>query len=151
MEQLPNQNLHALRNIDYLILTTDEFMEEAERLADIHRSQSNYNVFVTTPQKVYNEFSSGGQDITAIRDFVRRLYQSSDPGKQIQYLLLLGDASFDYKDRVGGNTNFVPTWQSINSLHTVLSIATDDFLDTWTTGKVEGLPICSILALAAFQ
>lgn len=136
--QLPNQNLHALRNIDYLILTTEEFRVEAERLADIHRNQSNFTVYVTTPQKVYNEFSSGGQDISAIRDFVRRLYQSSDPGKQIRYLLLFGDASFDYKDRIGGNTNFVPTWQSVNSLHTVLSIATDDFFGYLDDGEGGG-------------
>jgi hypothetical protein len=138
VEQLPNQNLHALRNIDYLILTTDEFMVEAERLANIHRNQSNFTVFVTTPQKVYNEFSSGGQDISAIRDFVRRLYQSSDPGKQIRYLLLFGDASFDYKDRIGGNTNFVPTWQSMSSLHTVWSIATDDFYGYLDDGEGGG-------------
>jgi len=138
VEQLPNQNLHALRNIDYLILTTEEFMAEAERLANIHRNQSNLTVYVTTPQKVYNEFSSGGQDIAAIRDFVRRLYMSSDPGKQIRYLLLFGDASFDYKDRIGGNTNFVPTWQSVNSLHTVLSIATDDFFGYLDDGEGGG-------------
>ncbi len=127
VEQVQNQNLHALRDIDYLIIVHPDFREQAERLADIHRTHQNMTVYVAEPQYIYNEFSSGGQDITAIRNFVRMLYEKSTPGKQIQYLLLFGGASFDYKDRITGNTNFVPTWQSDNSLHIVTSIATDDF------------------------
>lgn len=127
VEQVQNQNLHALRDIDYLIIAHPDFRDQAERLADTHRSHQNMTVYVTEPQYIYNEFSSGGQDISAIRNFVRMLYEQSTPGKQIQYLLLFGGASFDYKDRINGNTNFVPTWQSDNSLHIVTSIATDDF------------------------
>lgn len=140
--QVANQNLHSVRNIDYLIISPDEFIEEAERLANVHRNHSGMEVYVTTPKLIYNEFSSGGQDITAIRDFVRMLYQTSDPGRQIKYLLLFGDASFDYKDRIGGNTNFVPTWQTDLSLHIVLSIATDDYfgyLDDGEGGSASSL------------
>jgi len=125
--KVDNQNLHGLRNIDYVIISHSDFIEEANRLADFHRTRSGLNVFVTTPQPIYNEFSSGAQDITAIRDFMRMLYKDSSPGKQIRYLLLFGDASFDYKDILPGNSNYVPTWQSLPSLNIVSSIASDDY------------------------
>lgn len=127
VENIENQNLHAVTDIDYLIISHPDFLPEAERLAEIHRSTSNLVIFVTTPQKIYNEFSSGSQDITAIRDFARKLYTQSSPGRELRYLMLFGDGSFDYKDRIGGNSNFVPTWESIESLDLVGSIASDDY------------------------
>jgi len=125
--KVDNQNLHGLRNIDYLIISHPDFLTEAGRLADFHRTKSGLTVFVTTPELIYNEFSSGAQDVTAIRDFARMLYKDSSSGKQLRYLLLFGDASFDYKNILPGNSNFVPTWQSIPSLNIVSSIATDDY------------------------
>ncbi len=122
-----NQNLHGLRDVDYLIISHPDFLTQAEQLANIHRTQSSMNVYVTTPQLIYNEFSSGAQDITAIRDFARMLYTRSTPGRELKYLLMFGDASFDYKDKIEGNTNFVPTFQSVASLNLVNSIATDDY------------------------
>lgn len=110
-----NQNLHGLRDVDYLIISHPDFLTQAEQLANIHRTQSSMNVYVTTPQLIYNEFSSGAQDITAIRDFARMLYTRSTPGRELKYLLMFGDASFDYKDKIEGNTNFVPTFQSVAS------------------------------------
>src|SRR5690606_25723801 len=111
-EMVENQNLHALRDIDYLIITHPDFLDQAKWLAEIHREQNNLNVVITFPQKIYNEFSSGAKDITAIRDFNRMLYTESNPGKKLRYLLLLGDASFDYKNRAGSTVDFVPTWES---------------------------------------
>lgn len=121
-----NQNLHAIRNIDYLIISHPDFVGEANRLANLHR-QTGLKVFVTTPATIYNEFSSGGQDITAIRDFARMLYTESSAGSKLRYLLLFGDASFDYKDRLKPNTNYVPTFETIQSHNLVSSIATDDY------------------------
>lgn len=48
---------------------------------------------------VYNEFSSGAQDISAIRDMMRMFYEraGADATKMPRYLLLFGDASFDYR------------------------------------------------------
>jgi hypothetical protein len=122
-----NQNLHSVRDVDYLIVTHPDFLEEANRLADFHRQNSGLVVYVTIPQLIYNEFSSGSQDITAIRDFARMLFSESSPGRKLRYLLLFGDASFDYKDKLTGNTNYVPTYQTVASLNLVSSIATDDY------------------------
>ncbi len=135
VEKVSNQNLHAVKNIDYLIIAYKDFIQEAERLAQWHREKDNMNVVVTTPAKIYNEFSSGAQDITAIRDFIKRIYDNSDPGKRIKYLLLFGDASYDYKNRIPDNQNFVPCWESVNSLNTINSIATDDYYGYLDTGE----------------
>lgn len=127
VEKVANQNLHHLSNLDYLIITHIDFLDEANRLAAFHSENSGMATYVTTPEKIYNEFSSGSQDITAIRDFAKMLYDKSDPGKELKYLLLFGDASYDYKDHLPDNTNFVPCWESMESLNIVHSIATDDY------------------------
>jgi hypothetical protein len=44
-----------------------------------------------------------------------------------QYLLLFGDASFDYKDRTNNNTNLVPAYENNNSLDPLNSYTSDDF------------------------
>jgi hypothetical protein len=142
VEQVTNQNLHALKNIEYLIITHKDFLAEANRLAEFHETIDNLNSFVTVPELIYNEFSSGSQDITAIRDFVKMLYDNSDPGQEIKYLLLFGDASFDYKNRTADNTNFVPCWESMESMNIVRSVASDDYfgyLDDGegTSGRVD--------------
>ncbi len=141
VEQVENQNLHALKNIDFLIITHKDFIDEANRLAEFHRTEDGMTVHVTVPEKIYNEFSSGSQDITAIRDFVKMLYDHSDAGREIKYLLLFGDASFDYKDILTDNTNYVPCWESVESMNIVNSIASDDYfgyLDNSEGGNGSG-------------
>ena len=133
--EVQNQNLHAYKNIDYLIITHPDFLAEADSLARFHRSYGDLTVLVTTVDQVYNEFSSGGQDITAIRDFAKRLYDNSDPGNELKYLLLFGDASYDYKDIIPDNTNFVPCWESVKSLNIVSSIASDDYFGFLDDGE----------------
>ena len=135
VEEVPNQNLHGYRNIDYLIIAYPDFLVEADRLADFHRQHGNLDVLLVTVGQVYNEFSSGGQDITAIRDFAKMLYDDSDPGKELKYLLLFGDASYDYKDILPDNTNFVPCWESVKSLDIITSIATDDYFGFLDDGE----------------
>jgi hypothetical protein len=92
-------------------------------------------VEVVTPGQIYNEFSSGRQDVTALRDFIRFLYRQGDA---LRYVLLLGDASYDYKDRLAGNTNLVPTYESYQSLHPIFSFSSDDYFGFMDDGKGSG-------------
>ncbi len=126
VEKVKNQNLHSTGQCDMIIVSHPDFINQANRLANLHRNQDNYKVIVVTPQQIYNEFSSGAQDVAAIRDFAKMLYDRADTGKEPKYLLLFGDASYDYKNRLNENTNFVPTYESNNSLNTK-SFVTDDF------------------------
>jgi len=127
VETVPNQDIHGAGAIEYTIVSHPDFLDQANRLADFHRSFSNLNVLVVTPQMVYNEFSSGAQDITAIKDMMRMFYERAGEGNKPKYMLLFGDASYDYKDIKVENTNFVPTFESIASLHQINSYATDDY------------------------
>ena len=125
-----NQNLHGLKDIQYLLITKKEFMSQAQRLAAHHSANSGLSTQVVDLEQVYNEFGSGSKDITAIRDFVKFLYDNaSTPDAKIKYLCLLGDATYDYKDtgRTSNNNNIVPNYQAPESFSLVYSYATDDF------------------------
>lgn len=123
-----NQNLHNVNSKEYIIVSHPSFLSEANRLAQHHINKRGYKTMVVTPQEIYNEFSSGSQDISAIRDFVKMLYdRASNPNDMVNYLLLFGDASYDYKNRVANNTNFVPTYETLESVNKILSYPTDDF------------------------
>ena len=116
------------QDIDYLIISPTNLVSEAERLANFHRNYSNLNVKVVTLEKIYQEFSSGKQDIGAIRNLVKYVYfNASDDSKRVKYLNLFGDTSFDYKDRIPNNTNIVPVFHSLNSESLLSSTMTDDF------------------------
>jgi hypothetical protein len=116
------------QDIDYIIIANNNYISQAERLAHINRDQYSLNVKVVTLNEIYQEFSSGKQDVAAIRNMVQYVYQNaSEPSKRIKYLCLFGDASYDYKDRVSNNTNIVPTWNSAESFSLVSSFISDDF------------------------
>ena len=125
--QIHNQNLHASPNVDFLIVTYKGFKSEAERLAELRRNHDGLKVLVVTTDEIYNEFSSGKQDITAIRDYIKFVYDLGDESNKLQNVLLFGRGSFDYKDRIDNNTNFVPIYSSRNSLHPINSYSSDDY------------------------
>ena len=124
---IPNQNLHGLKDIDYVIVTRDFLMNSAEKLADYHR-QNGLRVEVVDLNEIYNEFSSGSPDLTAIRDFTKYLYDNATSNEnRIKYLCLFGDASYDYKDRINGNNNIVPVFEAFESFNLASSYVTDDY------------------------
>ena len=134
--KVDNQNLHGIRDVDFVILTYPDFMEHAERLQTLHnRLDPELNIYITTPEKIYNEFSCGAKDVSAIRDFCRMLYLDSTPGRKIKYLLLLGDCSYDYKNR-DGIFDFVPSYESVESLKPTETFVTDDYFGCMD--EVEG-------------
>ncbi len=125
VERIANQNLSALQNVDYLILTVPEMMGQAQRLASYHQTKNNYKVEIVDVNKVYNEFGSGSRDLTAIRDFVTKL---NTPAGSLKYVFILGDTSFDYKNRISNNSNIVSSYQSEHSSDFVGSFVTDDYI-----------------------
>ncbi|MDJ1498829.1 type IX secretion system sortase PorU [Cytophagaceae bacterium DM2B3-1] len=124
IRQVANQNIRASTTPELLIITHPDFYSEAQRLAAFRTSHDGLTTLLITPSQIYNEFSSGKQDISAIRDFIRSLYQQSI---NLKYVLLFGDASYDYKNRLTGNTNYIPVYESIQSLHPIYSYSSDDF------------------------
>ena len=123
-----NQNLRGTPSVDMVIVSHPDFLNSANRLADIHKAKSGLSCLVVTPVMIYNEFSGGKQDPAAIRDFMKYLYdRAATPSEMPRYLLLFGDGSYDNKARMPNNTNFIPTFQSEESLHPVFTFVTDDF------------------------
>lgn len=131
---ISNQNLHALgvqQPIDMVIVTHPRFYAEAMDLADFHTNHPVDPVYceVVTNQQVYNEFSSGMPDITAIKDLMRMLYDRAEGDEELmpKYLLLFGDGSYDNRSRSANNTNFILTYQSANSYSPTGSYVSDDY------------------------
>ncbi|MBT8279811.1 MAG: type IX secretion system sortase PorU [Bacteroidia bacterium] len=117
------------QNLDYLIVAREDMLDQAERLAQINRDVNGLMVKVIPLQQIYNEFSSGNQDVSAIRNLVRYIYDNvADPEDKIKYVCLFGDGSYDYKDRISNNTNVVPSWHSLNSFSLSSSFVSDDFI-----------------------
>lgn len=129
IQKISNQNIQQTQTPDLLILTIKNWHEQAERLAAFRRTNDGLTVAVVDIDQVYNEFSSGSPDPTAIRDFGRFLWQKN-PTK-LKYLLLFADASFDYKNIIqyaSIDTKLqIPTYESRESLNPVNSYASDDY------------------------
>ena len=117
------------QDVDYIIVTPKEFANQASRIAQLRKDKDDLNTKVVLDEDIYTEFSSGKQDISAIRNFVKYVYDNaSSPDKRLKYLLLLGNASIDYKDRLPGNNNIIPTFESLDSYSLRhVSTGSDDF------------------------
>ncbi len=126
VSKIENQDLASLKNVDYVILTQPSFFAQAQRLAAYHQSSANpfNNVLVIDVNKIYNEFSSGSKDITAIRDFITKL---NTPSGSLKYVFILGDTSYDFKNRIANNSDIIPSYQSENSSNLSSSYVTDDY------------------------
>jgi len=133
---VPNQNLHSLQNIDYVIVAPKIFNDAAKQLAQLHYNQNEYLSYcIATPDEIYNEFSSGVQDITAIRQFVRMLYNKAGTTPP-RYLLLYGTGSYLQKDRYDpSNTVLVPAYETYNSWSPLNSLTGDDFYGLLDNGE----------------
>ncbi len=125
--QVPNQDLHADEPVDLVIVTNPLFSAQAEQLAAFHRQHNGLTVRVVTSTQVFNEFSCGQGDPTAIRDYMKLVYDKATASSLPRYLLLFGDGSYDPKNRVPGNNNMIPTFQSLESLNSTKTFVTDDY------------------------
>jgi hypothetical protein len=125
---ITNQNIHNSTPVDYIIFTHSNFINAANNLAAFHTRHYKYKVAVINVQQVFNEFSSGIPDPTAIRDCIKMYYDKYKfAATSLKYVCFFGAASYDYKKRVANNTNFVPAFQTDNSLNPLASHTSDDF------------------------
>lgn len=124
--KISNQNLHGLEHAELLIITPRVFWNQAQALADFHVENDNMECVVVDVSEVYNEFSTGKTDPTAIRDMIRMLYLRSEG--QLKYVLLLGKGTHDYRNIKGVGNNFMPTYETRYSpCSEVASMCSDDY------------------------
>ena len=124
--KISNQNLHGLEDAEFLIITPRVFWEQAQALAAFHLERDGMACEVVDVSEIYNEFSSGRVDPTALRDMIRMLYLRSEG--HLKYVLLLGKGTHDYRNIKGINNNFVPTYENAyNPCSEVGSMCSDDY------------------------
>lgn len=151
--QVPRQNIKGnimtnaqgqFQDLDYLIITRSNYMSAANRLAQHRRDQDGLVVKTIAVENIYEEFNSGKQDIGAIRNLVKYVYDNaSSPDNRLKFLGIIGDASVDYKNRLQGNSNIVPTYQSPGSFSTTSSsFMSDDYFVMMDAdeGNLESVP-----------
>lgn len=129
-ERVTNQNLHALPYHDLVIVTAPAYFYEAQRLAEYRQTHDGLSAIVITPQQIYNEFSSGGQDATAIRLLMRKM--------KPRYLLLFGDGHYD--NQKINRQYMLPSYETDYALAETSSCTCDDyfgFIDEGEGGKTD--------------
>ncbi len=96
---------------DYVIISYRDFLPSAQQLA-AHRSAVNgLRTTVIDVEDIYDEFNYGVMNATSLKAFLQYAFNSW-PGSSPSYLLLLGDASWDYHGYMNSTIkkNFVPAY-----------------------------------------
>lgn len=129
-----NQNLHGLDAVDMVIVVpaSGKLTAQAERLADAHRLVDSLKVAVVRADMVYNEFSSGTPDATALRRFMKMLYDRGGADAAPRYLLLMGEGAWDNRMRIsdwaGRNPDdYLLCYESYNSTSHTHSYVMEDY------------------------
>lgn len=117
------QNLHAMPSKQMLIIYHPDFETQAQQLAEHRRTFSGLDVALVPVGQVYNEFSSGRVCPTAIRDFAKLIFERDGA---LQYLLLVGDGSFDGRNIYKFNDNFIPIYEK-DRHHEIFGYPADDY------------------------
>lgn len=124
-----NQNIHDWSEVEMVIVSSPLLKSYADQLAE-HRMEQGMNVQVVTPMEVYNEFSSGNPDVTAIKMMMKHLYDEAagNPDLAPKYLLMFGDGSYAGNKSVNAiNSYNVITYQSLNVTSPTDSYVSDDY------------------------
>jgi hypothetical protein len=92
---------------DLIIIAYKDFMTEAQTWANYRISQG-LSVKVVNVDEIYNEFNYGSLSSDSIESFLKYAYNNWNHAPQ--YVLLLGDSSYDSRNYQGaGFFNYVPT------------------------------------------
>lgn len=140
-EKVENSNLRGdLTGAVHVIISPKEFSVQAERLRNYRENNAPEKISskVVYVEDIFNEFGGGSKDPTAIRDFLKFAYDNwlISP----KYILLFGDGTYDYYNSEGKNNNFIPTYQTDESLYQITSYCTDDYY-VWVVGDDKFLDL----------
>lgn len=94
---------------DYIIISYGAFKDNLLALKKMYASKG-IKVEIVDVEDIYDEFNYGLESPHAIKDFLRYAYNKWQYPVPT-YVLLVGDATYDYRDYLGtGKMNFVPTY-----------------------------------------
>jgi len=127
-----NQDLLGMSGADMIIVAHPDLASEARRLASYHKTTDGISYSIVSQEQIFNEFSSGRPDVTAIRNYFRYMYVNN---KQFRYTLLFGDGSYDNRNLLADNT-IIGTYQSYKSLSST-DFVSDDYFGLLDEGEGE--------------
>lgn len=144
--EVAQQNLHADEPTDMVIVTPPSGLlnAEAERLAEAHRTHQGLKVRVVQADRIYNEFAGGSPDATAIRRYMKMLYDRAEtPAEAPRYLLLFGDCANDNRMQTPewagfSPHDFLPSYEANGNdsiVGTIYSYVTDDYFGLLDDGE----------------
>ncbi len=126
-----NSNLRGITDgAKFIIISHKNFLDASNRLKSYRENETKIPIstIVIDVEKIFNEFSCGIQDISAVRDFIKYAYDNWQI--KPEYFMFMGKGTFDYKNVEGFGDNYIPTWQTEESLKLIFgadSYCTDDF------------------------
>lgn len=140
IKALSSSTISGDREVNYIIITHEDFYNEANFLAN-YRRKGDFDVRVVKVGDIYDRFNHGIEDPQAIKDFLIFAYQNWG---MPSYVLFLGDATVDPHDYMGtGRENFIPTYffntSSLRSLSDnwfVCISGEDDVLPDYFAGRL---------------
>lgn len=107
IQNVPSTLATPAHNANLLIVTHKDWMTEANTWANYRRAQG-FSVEVLDVEDIYDEYSYGTMNTDGIRTFLQ--YAKNNWQTPPQYLFILGDANYDYRNFEGtGYHNYVPT------------------------------------------
>ncbi|MBI4726160.1 type IX secretion system sortase PorU [candidate division TA06 bacterium] len=146
IEPYASQNLRQkYLTVNYLVITADEFWPQVQALLNLHAGESRLQPMAAVKLSwIYNEFSFGLKDPSAIRKFLDHIYLNSN-GPNPKRCLLFGDGSYDYReiDKTWGRHNFIPTHQE-DGLRLELGEYLFDTFDDWYV-RLNGLNLPQLI------
>jgi hypothetical protein len=111
--------------VDFVIICYDNFYDAALALKSLRENCDTLKTVVVKISDVYDEFSWGLTDPSAIRDFIKYAYNNWQ--KSPEYVLLFGDGDYDYKNIVSPyDPDWIPAFETPD-LNERLSLTRDDW------------------------
>ena len=126
LKRIANSNLHGtVAGADFIIITPPDFQSEANRLKEHREGRDRLKTAVVNIEQIFNEFSTGMVDPMAIRDFIK--YAQVNWIVKPKYILLFGGGNYDYKNIKSTDRNWIPPYESMESIDEINTFASDDF------------------------
>ncbi len=121
----------ATQRADYVVIYYDDFQAAADTLTTWRRSHDGFRTKAVPISAIYDQFSGGRTDPTAIRNFLHAAFNNW--ALQPLYVTFMGDASYDFKNLqgkalVGQPGSPLPTYENGFESTSQRQFTTDDWL-----------------------
>ena len=91
VQEIKNKDIFNNQSVKYLIISHTDFIEQAQRLANLREGKNNFSTLVVDTKDIYNVFSSGMKSPDAIRFFSQYLYEKNDTkSDSLKFIVLFG-------------------------------------------------------------